>query len=97
MWLIKLPFRILAAIAAFLLTFIIVVCSILKGLSSFILGFFMLLLIIFGIYSAFGADWVGVGLCTALAFADFVAMFFMEAAVMAMEGIRDALGGFALS
>lgn len=63
-------------------------------LSSYVVGFFLLLTIGCGIYSAVQAQWTNVALMTGIGFAAFLLLFFIVTIEMALDGAVDAMQRF---
>lgn len=63
-------------------------------LSSFVLGFFMLLFIVCGVFSAIQAEWMNVALLAGMGFITFVLIFMIVWVEMMVERAVDFISGF---
>ncbi|MCD8012164.1 MAG: hypothetical protein LUG99_03135 [Lachnospiraceae bacterium] len=94
MWLIKLPFKILAGVAVFLLSFLITIGRLLGNVSSWLLSLLFAFIVGCAIYCVTQARWRDVGLLAGMALAVFLVIFLVEWVVLTAEQCRDALGNF---
>ena len=75
MWLLKLPFKILALPVIFLLGVFWVLGKIITNLSAFVVGLFMLIILLVGIFCAWHNQWRNVAFLIAVEFACLILQF----------------------
>ena len=75
MWLLKLPFKILALPVIFLLGVFWVLGKIITNLSAFVVGLFMLIILLVGIFCAWHNQWGNVAFLIAVEFACLILQF----------------------
>lgn len=94
MWLIKLPFKILAGVAVFLLSFLIMIGRLFSNASSWFLGLLILVAVGSAVYCVTQARWQDVAILMVIALVVFLAMFLIELVLFSAEQFRDSLGDF---
>ncbi len=97
LFLIKLPLKLLTLPLILITATASVILKVLDNISSFIIGFFMLVLILCGVMAAIQQQWVALA-CMAVAAVMCVAILFAAAVVeTVLDSITGALMGFLCS
>lgn len=98
MWLIKLPFKILALPLMLVMgTIIAVLGKFTHSIAAFVIGLGMFLLLIGGVITAFQGNWPMVGVVFVLEVICFAAMLTMTVLVELAEQVTGSLLGFIFS
>lgn len=97
MWLIKLPFKILALPLMLVMGTIAVLGKFTHGIAAFVIGLGMFLLFIGGVITAFQGNWPMVGVVFVLEVICFAAMLAMTVLVELAEQATGSLLGFIFS
>lgn len=94
MWLLKLPLKLLAAVAVFVLSILIWLGRLVSNFSSWLLGLLLLVFAGCGIYCVTQARWQDVGILAVMGVAVFLSMFLLEWLVFTAGQWRASLGDF---
>ena len=89
MWLLKLPFKILALPVIFLLGVFWVLWKIITNLSAFVVGIFMLFIFLVGVFCAFQGQWSNVAFLVGVE----VACLVLQYGAMMIVDISGAING----
>ncbi|MCD7817768.1 MAG: hypothetical protein LUH07_01775 [Lachnospiraceae bacterium] len=88
------PFKILAVVVMFLLSFLIMLGRLFSNVSSWAFGLLLLVTVGSAIYCVTQARWQDVAILTVIALMAFLVMVLIELGLFTAERLRDSLGDF---